>query len=116
MRLRQLIRRECGASLLVSLGVVVAIGIAGASAAKFSTSNARSSEFSVAKGETLHLAEAGLAHSRSILWNASDPTDPSAVTGGTFTLEGGTVTFSGTYDSGTQIWTLTGARPRCRHR
>lgn len=94
--------------MIATIIIIGVISIAGASAVKFSSSNARSSEYSSSQREVRYLAESGLAHARSILWSAADPTDPNAIGSGSFTLEDGTVTFEGTYDMGTQIWTLTG--------
>src|SRR5918992_756427 len=47
-------------------------------------------------------------YARAILWQSSDPTNTTSVPTDTLTLEGGTVTYSGTYDSASNIWTLTG--------
>ena len=100
---------ESGISLIMTMGInMLALSVTGTSVVAFSTSNSRSAEYSVDNSKAIHVAEAGEAYARSILWSAPDPTDPSSVGSGPVSLEGGTATYSGTYDSGTQTWTLTG--------
>ena len=74
----------------------------------FSSSNARSSAFAADHGHAASFAEAGMNFARSTLWQAPDPTNPGSVPLATQVVDGVPVTYSGTYDAGTQIWTLTG--------
>ncbi len=63
--------------------------------------NSRSAEYAADRAAAVHLAAAGEAFARSILWTASDPTAPDAIVSGTVAQEGGTITYSGTYDGAT---------------
>ena len=84
----------------MSMGIMLALSITGTSVVAFSSSNFRAAEYSADNTKSIHLAEAAEAYARSVLWNASDPTDQNAVPSGTVSLEGGTANYSGTYDSG----------------
>jgi hypothetical protein len=90
----------------MAIGMLGVLSLTAATLAVYSTSNGRNADYSNATVAARNLAEAGEAAARSILWNASDPTNPSAVGSGTVTLEGGTATYSGTLSGST--WTLTG--------
>ena len=106
--MRRRLRDESGIALVMAVGILTVLMVTGATVVFYASSNARSAEHSADDARALNLAEAGLNYARAELWNAADPTSVSAVTPGTLTLEGGTVTYSGTYDSGTKLWTLTG--------
>jgi hypothetical protein len=106
--MRRRIRDESGIALVMAVGILAVLMITGATVIFYSSSNARNSEYSADDAKALNLAEAGMNYARAILWQAGDPTSPSAVPSGSLTLEGGTVTYSGTYDSTSKIWTLTG--------
>jgi Tfp pilus assembly protein PilX len=107
--MRQRLKSESGIALVMAVGILAVLMIAGASVIFYAGSNARSAEHSVDDSKALNLAEAGMNYARAILWKSSDPTSASAVPSGTLTLEGGTVAYSGTYDSASKIWTLTGS-------
>ena len=102
------VRDESGMALIMAVGILAVLMIAGSAIVYYAGSNARSSEYSADDAKALNLAEAGMNYARAILWNAADPTNASSVPSGTLTLEGGTVSYSGTYDSGAKVWTLTG--------
>ena len=106
--MRRRLENESGIALVMAVGILAVLMITGASVIFYAGSNARNAEYSVDDSRALNLAEAGMNYARAILWQSSDPTNSSAVPSGTLTLEGGTVTYSGTYDSTSKIWTLTG--------
>jgi hypothetical protein len=106
--MRRRLEDESGIALVMAIGILAVLMIAGASVIFYAGSNARSAEESVDDSKALNLAEAGMNYAHAILWQSSDPTSASAVPWGSLTLEGGTVTYSGTYDSASKIWTLTG--------
>ena len=47
-------------------------------------------------------------YARSVLWNAPNPTSAGAVPAASVSREGGTAAYTGSYNAGTQTWTLTG--------
>ena len=102
----QYLARESGMALLIVLGVLSGLTIAGGALLSLTNSNSSHAERSVDTMLAQNVAEAGMNYARSILWNAVDPTDPAAVGSGNITLESGTANYSGTL-SGT-VWTLTG--------
>ena len=106
--MRQRLKSESGIALVMAIGILAVLMIAGASVIFYAGSNARSSEHSADDSKALNLAEAGMNYARAILWQSSDPTNTTSVPTATLTLEGGTVTYSGTYDTASHIWTLTG--------
>ncbi|MGI9657379.1 MAG: hypothetical protein ACR2OD_00610 [Gaiellaceae bacterium] len=99
---------ESGVSLIVTLAILVGVMILGGTAVKFSATNARSADRSTIRSEAVGIAESGMNLARSTLWQASDPTDPDAVQSQQVTIGDATVTYSGTYDSVNELWTLSG--------
>ena len=110
--MRRRLEDESGIALVMAVGIMAVLMIAGAAVIFYAGSNARSAEHSVDDSRALNLAEAGMNYARATLWQSSDPTMstavPSSGTPGELTLEGGTVKYWGTYDSASKIWTLTG--------
>jgi hypothetical protein len=106
--MRLLIRDESGVALVMAVWILAFLMLAGSSLVYYASSNAGHAELSTDDVKAVNLAEAGENYARAILFNAADPTDPTAVGSGSLTLEGGTVNYSGTYDSTTKLWTLTG--------
>jgi hypothetical protein len=106
MRLQ--IKNESGVALVMAVWILAFLMLAGSSLVFYASSNAGHAELSTEDVRAVNLAEAGENYARAILYNAADPTDSTAVGSGSLTLEGGTVNYSGTYDSATKIWTLTG--------
>jgi hypothetical protein len=99
---------ESGVALVMAIGILAVLMVTGASLVYYAGSNVQNAERSTDDTRALALGEAGMNYARAILWNAGDPTSASAVTSGTLNLEGGTVAYTGTYDSATKTWTLTG--------
>jgi hypothetical protein len=106
--MRQRLKDESGIALVMAVGILAVLMVAGATVVFYASSNARSSEYSADDTRALNLAEAGENYARAVLWNASDPTSPTSFSGGPLSLEGGTVTYFGSYDAATKLWTLTG--------
>ena len=73
----------------------------------YSSSAERDAKRSTAKDEAYHLAEAGLAEAISIVGNASDPTVTNLLPSTVRNFNGGTATYSGTYDGSTATWSIT---------
>lgn len=90
------------------IGVSLVLGITGTTAMIYTTGNVRAAATSKADERAFSLAEAGLNNAYSTLYNASDPTMPGAVPLRSEPAEGGTITWWGTLDTQTNIWTLTG--------
>jgi Tfp pilus assembly protein PilX len=109
MRLLRLIKRDEGVTLIVALGAMLVLGIAGTTVLYASSTNTRSANYSKAKGTAFALAEAGLHESLSVLSNqpTNDPADPTLLATRTSTYSTGTVTWGGTYDDATAKWTIT---------
>ncbi len=99
---------EQGVSLMVTMVILVAVLVLGGAAVKYSTSNARSADRSAIRSEAIAVAESGMNLARATLWEVSDPTDPSAIPQQSVSIGGATVTYEGTYDAVSEIWTLSG--------
>jgi hypothetical protein len=106
--MRRRLRDESGLALVMAVGILAVLMVTGSTVVYLAGKNAQSAEYSNDDAKALNLGEAGMNYARAILWNAADPTVSTSVPTGTLTLEGGTVTYSGTYDSVGKIWTLTG--------
>ena len=110
-RLSSIIERtksQAGVTLVTSVLALSVLSSAGASVVYFSSSNARNSAYAADRQDAASLAEAGMNFARSTLWQAPDPTNASSVPLATQVVDGVSVTYSGSYDAGTKIWTLTG--------
>jgi Tfp pilus assembly protein PilX len=112
--MRRRLKSESGVALVMAVGILAVLMVAGATVVFYAGSNTRSAEYSADNQKAVNLAEAGLNYARSILWASSTPGSASAVHScsslplPSVSLEGGTVNYCGTYDSTTKIWTLTG--------
>jgi hypothetical protein len=106
--MRRLLREESGLALVMAVGILAFLMVTGTTLVYYAGSNASHAESSADGAKALNLAESGMNYARAILWNAADPTVSTAVGTGSLTLEGGTVAYSGTYESATKLWTLTG--------
>jgi Tfp pilus assembly protein PilX len=103
--MRQRLRREDGIALLMAIGMLLVLTVAGTTVVVMTSSNARSSLNSKSTDASYSLAEAGLAEALSKLAAADDPTDSTIEPVTTITLGAGTATYSGTLSGAT--WTLT---------
>jgi hypothetical protein len=89
----------------MAVGVLGVLSLAGSSAIYYSSANARSASYSKTSATAYSLAEAGIAHALSILGNTLDPSTATLLPQKTFTLDAGTVTYSGVLAGNT--WTIT---------
>lgn len=106
MRLLLHLRREDGIALIMALGVLLTLTISGTALYTYTTSNSRSAQNSKGGEVAYSLAEAGVAHSLSVLHAALDPRTGNLLPATTVTLPGGTVTYSGVLDAN-YVWTIT---------
>lgn len=104
-------RDESGFALVLALAIIVALSSSVASVAYFTTTNFHDSTRSASDQSAVALAEAALNMAFSTLSHAPDPSSATAVSATPVpdvSLPGGFATYYGVYDSGTQVWTLTG--------
>jgi Tfp pilus assembly protein PilX len=106
--LRHRLHSESGIALVMAVGILTVLMATGATLIYYANANTRSAERSVEDERALNIAEAGVNYARSVLYNASNPESSTAVPPGSLTVEGGSVSYTGTYNSVSKIWTLTG--------
>jgi type II secretory pathway pseudopilin PulG len=109
--LERLRREESGFALVLALVVTVALGTAVTSVSYFVTSNSGHAERQRSDQNALALAEAGLNLAFSTLEHAPSPSLSSAVSStpvADIPMAGGFVSYFGTYDATTKVWSLTG--------
>jgi hypothetical protein len=108
MRLRQLLKRQDGITLIMAVGILGVLSLSGVTLIYYSSTNARSAQYSVQNGSAYDLAEAGIDEMMAVL---SKPTNnalmPDLLPETTHDHNGGTVTWSGTLDQLTQTWSVT---------
>ncbi|HEU4450175.1 MAG TPA: hypothetical protein VFR63_09395 [Gaiellaceae bacterium] len=108
MTLRQLLTRQDGMTLIMAVGILGMLSLTGATLIYYSSTNARSVEYSVRNASAYDLAEAGIDEMMAVL---SKPTNnallPDVLPETTHEYDSGTVTWSGTLDQLTQTWSLT---------
>ncbi len=97
--MRPQFKDESGVALVMAVWILAFLMLAGSSLVFYASSGTSHAERSTEDVRAVNLAEAGENYARAILHNAGDPTVSTAVGSGTLTLEGGTVNYSGTYDS-----------------
>ncbi len=112
LRQRRLLAREDGITLILAVSVLTVLALTGATVVFFASANARSASHSNSNSVSYMLAEAGIDEAASILAkqgnNAFSPTLlPNSGAPKTSTYRDGTVTWFGTFDSATSIWTIT---------
>jgi Tfp pilus assembly protein PilX len=113
----ELVKRDEGMALVMSLGLLLAITVAGTAALYYTTANERSSNFSKVEHAAFNVAEAGLNDALALLSNpTNNPMNPWVFCTApnmplpcyrTSTYEGSTVTWGGTLDEGAAVWSLT---------
>jgi Tfp pilus assembly protein PilX len=107
------LRQETGMALVMSVGMLAVLTIAGTTLVAYTTSNARSGGYSKQNELAFSLAEAGLNNAMAVLSNSSNDalkqeTLPSTeATASTAAYEGGTAKWYGVLDRGLQEWTIT---------
>ena len=102
-RLR-LVRDERGMALVMALGIMLVLSLAVVAVVDYTSSNARGAAYSKSEQAAFSIAEAGFNEAVAVLANSSNPFSPSAVPAASATLEGGTVSWSGTLAG--DIWTI----------
>ncbi len=112
MRALRTLRNEEGMALVMALGVMFVLTISALAVIQFSGANSRSASYNRSNQDATSLAESGVNFARSVLWQASDPTLATAVPAGSTTIDGKTVSWSGSYNAASGIWTLTGTATR----
>jgi len=111
-RLRQL-KSESGLALVMAIGIMTVLAISGTAITYYTVENSRSTTGGTASQKAFALAEAGLNNAVSVLSTpANDPQNPNLLppsgSPATQTAEGGTLSYWGSYNSTTAIWTVTG--------
>jgi hypothetical protein len=101
-------REESGVTLITAVMALSVLSAAGSSVVYFSSTNTRSAAYAETHQNALGFSEAGMNFARSTLWQAADPSNPNSVPTTAQQIEGVNVTYSGSFDSASQIWTLTG--------
>lgn len=110
-RIRERLSAEQGFALVLALAAMLVLGTAGTTVMIYTTANQNASTHQSNDQAALALAEAGLNFAVSRLEGAADPSSASAVPSTPapeVTLQGGTATYTGSYDSTTKLWSLTG--------
>jgi hypothetical protein len=107
-RLRRLLRRQDGITLIMAVGILGMLTLTGTTLIYYSNTNARSAQYSTTSSSAYDLAEAGMNEMMAVL---SKPENnalmPGLLPSTTHTYPGGTVTWSGTLNQLTQTWSLT---------
>lgn len=99
-------RDERGTALVIAIGVMAVLTIAGTALVAASSSNSRSTDYSNADNRAASLAETGANEALAVLNEAANALDPATLPGsGPLVREGGTVQYSGSLSGDT--WTIT---------
>jgi len=109
--LTRLLRRQDGIALVMAIGILGVLTISGTTLVYYSTTNARSAEFSQDNSSAYDLAEAGINEMAGILSNPeNNALNQYLLPSTTHTYDGGTVQWSGTLAqsvAGASTWSLT---------
>ncbi len=117
---RGAVAKERGFALVMALGLMMVLTIGGTAVAYYATGNLTSSATSKSRSSAYDLAEAGINDAKAVLYNQLNP-DGSVKNGGTspisptllsqttiqYSTENGSVTYSGTLDLTSYVWTIT---------
>jgi hypothetical protein len=103
--MRHRLADERGIALVMAMGVLIVLTISVLAVLTYTSSNTRSVRFGNARQASSGVAEAGLNEAISIISNAADVRDPSALPSGGDTFDGGSsASWSGTVSGDT--WTV----------
>ncbi|MEK6276013.1 MAG: hypothetical protein AABM30_11855 [Actinomycetota bacterium] len=114
MRMRQLLSKQDGIAMIMVIGMLLVLTIAGSTMMFYTSSNTKNAGRSKVDEESFSLSEAALNNAMSVLTNppnnALDPdTLPSTeATASSATYENGTAKWWGVLDRATAVWTVTG--------
>lgn len=112
LRNRLLLRAERGLALPLTVLVMASTGAMVVTVIKFSSSSGNTAQIAKSRVSAQSLAEAAIARAMSVLNNAVDPktagTLPTQANAVPVSMEGGTSTYWGSYNSTTFTWTITG--------
>ncbi len=104
----KLLRRQDGISLVMAVGILGVLSLAGTSTIYYSSSNARSAEYSQENASAYDLAEAGINEILSILGKPeNNALEVNLLPQTTRTYDAGSVTWSGTLNLSTATWAIT---------
>jgi hypothetical protein len=107
-RLRRLLRRQDGITLVMAVGILGVLTLSGATLIYYSSANGRNAELSSGSANAYDLAEAGINEMMAVLSKPeNNALTPALLPQTTHTYEGGTVTWSGTLNQATATWSLT---------
>ena len=106
------LRSERGLALPLTVLVLASCGATVVTVVEYSSSSGRTAQVGEGRVTAQSLAEAAIANAFAVLNNAVDPktagTLPAQGSAVPVTMEGGTATYWGTYNSTTFVWTITG--------
>jgi len=112
--LMRLFRRQEGTALVMVMGIIVVLTIAGTTLMVYSSQNTRSAARSKSDETSFSLSEAALNNAMAVLSNPSNNAlDPdvlpsSLATASSVAYENGTAKWYGTLDRANAVWTVTG--------
>ena len=106
-RLLRLLAREDGIALVMAIGILAVLTLTGVALIYYANSNTRNAAYSKEAARARDIAEGGINEMMAVLSNPAN----SAVKGDllpatTHATDGGTVTWSGTFDALTKTWNL----------
>lgn len=107
------LKSQSGSALVMSVGVLAVLTIAGTTMVAYTSSNARSGSYSKQNELSFSLSETGLNNAMAVLANptnnalASNLLPQTEATASSQTYEGGTAKWYGTLDRSTAMWTIT---------
>ena len=111
--MRQLIHKQDGIALIMVIGILAVLTIAGSTMMFYTTSNARNVGRSKVDETSFSLSEAALNNAMSVLANpVNNSLDPDVLpsteaTASSVTYENGTAKWYGTLDRAAAVWTVT---------
>jgi Tfp pilus assembly protein PilX len=114
MKMRRLnLSGERGMALLMAIGIMVVLSIVGTTLVYYSASNLHSTSHSTGSQRAFSLAESGVSSAAAILSTAgNDPTSPtllpSSSSPAATTVADGTISYWGSYNASSLVWTVTG--------
>jgi len=114
--LRRLLTRQDGITLVMAVGILGCLTLTGATLVYYSSTNARSTEYSVSNASAYDLAEAGIDEMMAVLFKPTNNAlnkhllgynPDGTVTATVHDFDDGTVEWWGTLDEATATWSIT---------